>query len=151
MCQIVHHGTHFHRNESAAHEWSICSLFHLIKPLTSDFLTSSHRDRNTFKQLTSGHCIVLSLSSNLHQVWRQPFTCLVVIDWSVVYLVCGNVTQRNLVDKGQKTTQRKTGHNKVSFDFWPLLFHCFATSRDKWSDRCGCGMCSAAHCRLNVL
>ena len=53
---------HFHRNESAAHEWSICSLFHLIKPLTTDFLTSSHRDRNTFKQLMSGHCIVLSLS-----------------------------------------------------------------------------------------
>ena len=84
------------------HEWSICFLFHLIKPLTSDFRTSSHRDRNTFKQLMSCHCIVLSLSSNLHQVWRQPFTCLVVIDWSVVYLVCGNVTHRNLVDKNPK-------------------------------------------------
>ena len=50
----------------------------------------------------SGHCIVLSLSTNLHQVWRQPFTCLVVVDWSVVYLVCGNVTHRNFVDRGQK-------------------------------------------------
>ena len=110
------------------------SLFHLIKPLTSDFLTSSHRDRNTFKQLMSDHCIVLSLPSNLHQVWRQPFTCLVVIGWSVVYLVCGNATHRNLV-RGQKRTHRKTGHSTLSFAFWPLLLHCFVTFRDEWSDR----------------
>ena len=121
---------HFHRNESAAHEWSICSLFHLLKPLTSDFRTSSHPDRNTFKQwMMSDHCFALGPS----------FTCLVIVDY------------RNLVDKGQKRTHRKSGHNALTFAFWPLLFHCFVTSRDKWSDRCGCGMCSAAHCRLNVL
>ena len=62
---------HFHRNESDAHELCKCSLFHLIKPLTSDFLASSHRDRNTLKQLMSGHRIVLSLSTNLHQVWQR--------------------------------------------------------------------------------
>ena len=105
---------HFHHNESAAHEWSICSLFHLIKPLTSHFLTSSRRDRSTFKQLVSSHCIVLSVSSNLHQWRRQPFTCRVVIDWSVVYLVCGNVTHRNLAERGQKKTYRKTGHSLLS-------------------------------------
>ena len=71
----------------------------------------------------SGHCIVLSLSTNLHQVWRQPFTCFVVIDWSVVHLVCANVTHRNLVDRGQKRTHKKTGHNTLSFAFWRLLFH----------------------------
>ena len=134
MYQIVNHGPLPYRNESAAHERSIYSLFHLIKPLTSDFLTSSHRDRNTFKQLMSGHCIVLSLSSNLHQVWRDPFTCLVVIDWCVVYIVCGNVTHRDLVDKNQQRTDRKTGHSTLSFAFGPLPFHCFVTSRDKWSD-----------------
>ena len=115
------------------------------------FPTSSHRDRNTFKQLMSNHCIVLNLSSNLHQVRRQPFTCLVVIDRSVVYFVSGNVTHRNLVDKDHKRTHRKTGHRTLSFAVWLLLFICFVTSRDKWSDRCDCGMCSAAHCRLNVL
>ena len=30
-----------------------------------------------------------------------------VIDWSVVYLMCGNVTHRNLVDTGQKRTHRR--------------------------------------------
>ena len=70
------------------------------------FPTSSHRDWNTFKQLMSNHCIVLNLSSNLHQVRRQPFTCLVVIDRSVVYFVSGNVTHRNLVDK---ITREHTG------------------------------------------
>ena len=94
-------------------------LFHLVQPLTSDFLTSSHRDRNTFKQLMSGHCIVLSLSSNLHQVWRQPFTCLVIMERSDVYRVYGNVTHRNLVDRDRKRTHRKTGHSTLSVALWP--------------------------------
>ena len=71
--QIVHHGPLPSKRVCCARR-AVNSLFHLIKPLTSDFLTSSHRDRNTLKQLMFGHCIVLSLSSNLHQVWRQPFT-----------------------------------------------------------------------------
>ena len=143
MYQIVHHGPLPSQRVGCARMLQLLPLS-LIKPLTSDFLTSSHRDRNTFKQLMSGHCIVLSLSTNLHQVWRQSFTRLVVIDWSVVGLVCGNVTHRNLVDRDQKRTHRKTGHRTLSFAFWPLMFFCFVISRDKWSDRCGCGMCLAA-------
>ena len=101
---------HFHRNESAAHEWSICSLFHLIKPLISDFLSSSHRDRNTFKQLMSGHCFVLSLSSNLHQVWTQPFACL-------VRLVCrlSRVWQRNSQGSRRQGSKENTQEDRPQY------------------------------------
>ena len=52
----------------------------------------------------SGHCIVLSLSTNLHQVWRQPFTCIVVVDWSVVYLC---VWQRNSQESRRQGSKRE--------------------------------------------
>ena len=68
----------FHRNEPAAHEWSICSLFRLLQPLTSDLLASSQCDRHTFEQLMSDHCFTLSLSTNFYQMWSQQFTRLVV-------------------------------------------------------------------------
>ena len=48
-------------------------------------------------------CLVIASCS----VCLPTFTkcnCLVVINWSVVDLMCGNVTHRNLVDKGQKRT-----------------------------------------------
>ena len=147
MYQIVHYGPLPPQRVRFARMIHLLSLY-LTKPLTSNFLTSSHRDRNMFKQLMSGYCIVISLSSNVHQVVRQPYTSLVVVDWSVVCLVCGNVSHRKLVDRCQKRTHRKTGHRSLSFSFWPVLLRCFANSRDNWSHRCGSGMCSAAHCRL---
>ena len=52
----------------------------------------------------SGRCIVLSLSTNLHQVWRQPFTCIVVVDWSVVYLC---VWQRNSQESRRQGSKRE--------------------------------------------
>ena len=53
----------------------------------------------------SGHCFVLSLSTNLHQVWRQPFTRLVVTDWFAVELMCG---QRNSQGSRRQGSEEKT-------------------------------------------
>ena len=116
------------------------------------FPTSSHRDRNTFKQLMSNHCIVLNLSSNLHQV-RE----------TTVHLSCGHRQvcglfrewQRNSQESRRQRSQENTQEDRPPYAvvccLAPPCSICFVTSRDKWSDRCDCGMCSAAHCRLNVL
>ena len=78
----------------------LCSLFHLVEPLTSDLLASSRRDRHTFEQVMSDHCLAVGPSTDLNQMWSQPFTRLVVINWSLVDLMCGNETHRNHANKG---------------------------------------------------
>ena len=75
---------HFNRNKPAAHEWSICSLLHLVQPLTSDLLASSKRDRHTFEQLMSDPWLALGPSTNFYQLRSQPFTRLVIIDRSLI-------------------------------------------------------------------
>ena len=123
--------------ESAAHEWSICSLFHLIKPLTSDFLTPSRSEHVQTADVWSLHRAQFvyqpspSAETTVHLSYGHRLVCRLSRVW-----------QRNSQEsrrQGSKRTHKKTGHSTLSFALWPLLFDCFVTSRDKWSDRCGCG------------
>ena len=108
MYQIVHHGPLPAQRVCCARMVHLL-LFHLIKPLTSDFLTSSHRDRNTFKQLMSGHCIVLSFVF-------QPSPSVE----TTVYLSCGHrlvcrlsrVWQRNLQGSRRQGSKENTQEDR---------------------------------------
>ena len=118
---------HFHRNEPAAHERSIYSLLHIVQPLTSDLLASNKRDRRTFEQLMSDH--TQSVGRLLPHVEPAVHPSCDRSDKSLVDLMRGNVTHRNLVNRRQETS-----HGSLPLAFRPLLFHGFVISRDKRPD-----------------